>query len=286
MALGIVQGIVISAMLLMPIIGIGHAFEDASVALRNESLENSTTKEVVEAYDSFVAPTVEGVPFRVLGFFGANAVYKNITTVSLEDKEIDMTTLIPDSAKIYANIEKCAEMDMKELSDEEERALRHLVGIFESNEYFMTISAEIINTLATTVSENGLPFELEEPYYSFVSELILVFTGSTSDTVHEDLETILDIYIILENEGLFLAMGGESEDPVRDALLSKDESGNALIYRIVDKLKENERTAKLVTLFTKLTISIMANELNLDESMQQTYESVKSDINETLSISK
>ena len=96
---------------------------------------------------------------------------------------------------------------------------------------------------------------------------------------------MLDVYFILtDNEILILI----SENNI-DALKSKltEASGEVLLIdTIIDTLQENPRTAPLVTLFTKLSVSIMADSLGLDENAVEMYENIKDDFNDILAIDR
>ena len=72
-----------------------------------------------------------------------------------------------------------------------------------------------------------------------------------------------------------------------EILAKKDESGQTVLTRVISKLNSNQRTAKLVTALTKLSITVMADSFGGNGVItEETYENVKEGINEILSIEK
>lgn len=285
-AIGILQGIIVASMILLPLTGISSTVEE-TMDVVEEKVRDEASNELVTAYNEVVAPVTESFPVKTLSFFGGDMMYSLLSTVNVHDTSIDTTEILPDLATIYANILECEGMDWKSLTPQNENSIRSMVETFKNDEFLTSLSAEIVSSFATALASGDAVMELEGPFESFIPEAALVFTATNSQTVGEDLETLMDVYFILSRDGFFVAMAGdEASDEMLSILTKADESGKTIVNKVIEILRQNERTATLVTLLSKISVAVMAENMDLGEDFDVVYENVKGGINTTLAITK
>jgi hypothetical protein len=285
-AIGILQGIIVASMILLPLSGISSTVEE-TMNVVEEKVTDEASNELVTAYNEVVAPVTESFPVKTLSFFGGDMMYSFLSTVNVHDTSIDTTEILPDLATIYANILECEGMDWKSLTPQNENSIRSMVETFKNDEFLTSLSAEIVSSFATALASGDAVMELEGPFESFIPEAALAFTATNSQTVGEDLETLMDVYFILSRDGFFVAMAGdEASDAMLSILTKADENGNTTVTKVIEILRENERTSALVTLISKISVAVMAENMDLGEDFDVVYENVKGGINTTLAITK
>lgn len=285
-AIGILQGIIVASMILLPLSGISSTVEE-TMNVVEEKVTDEASNELVTAYNEVVAPVTESFPVKTLSFFGGDMMYSFLSTVNVHDTSIDTTEILPDLATIYANILECEGMDWKSLTPQNENSIRSMVETFKNDEFLTSLSAEIVSSFATALASGDAVMELEGPFESFIPEAALAFTATNSQTVGEDLETLMDVYFILSRDGFFVAMAGdEASDAMLSILTKADENGNTTVTKVIEILRENERTSALVTLLSKISVAVMAENMDLGEDFDVVYENVKGGINTTLAITK
>ena len=130
----------------------------------------------------------------------------------------------------------------------------------------------ILSEIATAVDNGELTVDVEEPYNEMLRTTLAIFKDSSSQNIEPDMQTILNVYFILAEGGVLNAADGGS-DEMLDAFITDNGEGT-VISRVISELSKNERTKPIVTMLTKLSLSIMAEDLGLDESVDTVYEAV------------
>ena len=284
--LGLVQGVAVAAVLIMPIIGIGTSATAAINELNEKAPEDQSTVELTNAYNTYVKDFAENPVATTLGSLGMNSMYEYIVTVEVCGAQTDMTTLMPDAATLYIKGASLSGFDWKHPTPEQKQTLREMNDVIEANPYFSGISAGLIRGGSKTITSGNFPiFSFPEPFNTIVNEALSIFHTSTKDNLHTDVDTLLDVYFLLADVGVLESLETNSEN-VLGVLTAKDSDGKTAINRIIDTINANERMKPLVTLFTKLSLSIMSDQLGLGEEVVDTYENVKGGLNEALQITK
>ena len=75
----------------------------------------------------------------------------------------------------------------------------------------------------------------------------------------------------------------DSEEALTNALIKTDASGETVIARAIAILKEGgDRTKPIITTLTKLSVTVMAENMGLGEDAAQLYDTVKDNLNSVL----
>jgi hypothetical protein len=129
-----------------------------------------------------------------------------------------------------------------------------------------------------------MPFELEEPFSSLIGSIIKLFETSDRDNLHGDLTTISSVYFILSDDGVLSAIESGDTDTMSDALIKRDANGDTVISKLIDTLRANSRTAELVTTLSKLSVSMLADQLHIEGVTTEVYDDVMESLDDVLAV--
>ncbi len=267
LALGAIQGAVVVAMVLLPVLGVGDVLAETAAVLEDKADEESGAAEFVTMYEQNIKPISESPAVKTLGFLGGHLVYDQITTLEIEKEKLEMRDLLPDAARAYYGIAELDGCDFKNLTDENKESINYVVDVLTSNKYFTQFVADALHALASAYRGGAIPIESEDARIEqIISEVFIIFDGVQANTVRDDIHTLLEAYYILSDDGVLVTISADNakgEDVLR-ALNKKDENGVTVVNKVVKKLNENERTRPLVTLLVKVTVSALAGEMKGD----------------------
>lgn len=281
MCLGLIQGVAVAGLLFMPVIGLGASLTESVAVLNSESPEDETTVQLTQTYNTYLKATVESPAFTILGKCGINALYTKIATVNINDKPSDMTELMPDLTAVIGEASGLKGADFKNLTPENEETIKRMLDTVESSAYLTEVLAGSINTLSHAYTNGAFNLQLGEPFDSIISSAVSIFHTTDSTNVHTDLDTIADVFFILSRDGVLTAFDSGS-DAMLDVLTKRDENGETTVNRVVNTINSNERTKPLVTLITKLSITVMSQQAGISEDALQTYDNIKTSLNEDI----
>ena len=283
--LGFVQGVVVSAILFMPIIGVGNAFTSAVQTLEKEVPDEEVTIAMSEAC-SYVEPIVDGPAFNVLGVFGAKPIYNGLAKIEIDGKDYRATKLLPDIIVIAAEIEKLESVDMKNITPEDEAVLNRILDTVEDDFFLTKLVSGAIRQFALNYKNGVVTITVQAPYDALLDSAIAIFETTDSTNVHADLDTVVEVLLILSREGVIASLDTNSE-ALLTTLTSRDENGQNAVNKVIDAVNANPRTKPLVSMLAKLSVTIMSQQAGLGPGTAETYDNIKGSINnDVLSIDK
>ncbi len=295
MVLGAVQGVVIFAMLMLPILGLGNMLAETASVLAENAEEEEASAEFITIYEENIQPITENQVVQTLGKTGVNFVFKKVTTVYVNETYATVNSIVPDVTRIYFGIDKLDGCDWASLTPEQKESINFVVDVLSSNEYLTALSAETLHALSSAYRGGAIPIKADdERIQQVINEIFIIFDGVQANTVKEDVHTLLDAFYILSDDGVVKQMLEENAQgaDVLEALNAQDENGVTVIDKVVAKLNENQRTRQLVTLLVKVTVSALAGELkgeqpdDVEIDINQTYNDTKDSLNDVLKIDK
>lgn len=286
MALGALQGVAVAGLIMMPVIGLGNSLSESVALLNEKEPDSSFTVSLNENYGTYVASVTENPAAKTLGKLGINAVYKGLATVEINGKKESITELFPTVTMAVGDATKLYHADPKNLTPENEAAIKSILERVEGNDYLTRIVAGTIRSVAYTYTDGVISLNLGEPFDSIIDSAMEIFHTTDETNLTANLNTIADVYFILSQDGVLTAFSAGS-DAMLNALTTRDSTGETAVTRVITTIKANERTKPLVVLITKISVSVMSQQAGLGEDTLETYESIKTGINENiLSIEK
>lgn len=288
MLLGAVQGVAIAVVLLMPAVGILNVAGEAADTLKAEQKAESpdeTTAQFIAGYDTYARPTAESPFFGVISKCGAEKLYSMLATMTVNREEVDLRKESVVLAAAYPDLQKLSGADFSALTPEQEEAMRSLNDRLTVRPYYAKTLSGVLRCLAESADNGTVTLPAEEPFLGIMKEALSIFRTSNETNLNADMNTVLNVYFLLSDNGAMAAFGGDTE-AAKAALTRRNADGKTVINLVIEELNGNVRTKPLVTSLTKLSVSIMASSLGLGEDTEKLYENVKSGVTEVLSIRK
>ena len=277
--LGLLQGAAVAGLLLMPFIGIGNMAKESLTVLEDNAGEEEFTKDLSELYHTYAEEFVENPAISVYSTIGINALYESIATVKIDSEtEANLTKLAPDAALVATEAIKLRGVDMNNLTASDEAAVDAMLTAIDNNDYFAEILAGLLKSASYAYTNGAIEIGLEDPFASIIDSAANVFHTSSRDNIKGDLNTIVDVIFILSRDGV-LSSFSEGSDAILDTLTAKDANGDTTVNKVINVIKSNERIKPLVTVITKISLSVMSEQIGIGEDVTETFENIKQSIN-------
>lgn len=272
LAIGAVEGALVASIIMLPFVAIGDLAGEA-VALADDG--SAEMNEAIEAID----PIANNTTFAFIKTIGGKAILNSFCTVKIDGEKINLRDDMMLAVKLIAvDGSKLSETDWKSLTAEDKAALEAMNTTAGDSEYISIVLSGMLSGMCRAVQNGTIPFELEAPFDSLLSSALEIFATSNKDNIETDIQTLLHVYFILSDNGVLTAMEAEGGD-ITSALAKKDENGETTINKLIAEINKNERSKPLVTSLTKLSLSILCDQLGVGGDSDIVYESVKGGIN-------
>ena len=286
-ALGVVQGVLVAVVVLLPVCGFLTLAGEAREELTNrEDLSPETVEAVDGFYTAYLDDAISSPVVTLIGQYGYDTVFKGLTHATVEGEEYDMREKAVLLAGVAVDVMELKGMDWKAPNPDQQVDIERILHSMAGDEYMAKILAGVLRGSSTALTENIDAFPVEEPFRSIFAEAFGLFSDSDHTNVEGDLNTMLHVYFIMADHEILVLLSEDDTEALKGKLTATDENGTLIIDSVIDELHKNERTDRLVTILTKLSISIMADQLGLSEDVTVMYENVKGGINDALAIDK
>ena len=276
-AVGLLQGLLIAAVIIIPVSGLC----DIAVSAREPLLESrdNPNEFVVTAYD-VIDDVADNPVFELVDKFGGKAVYDSMITVKINDTEYNMGEECVDAIKVITDLIPIInpDFDWQHPTEEQKDALRTMVVDVGNDDLLASLISDIMRGIATCIRGNVLDLGVEGSSKKLLNDSMYMFVTCTRDTIEGDLTLLVDIYLIMCDRNLISAFASGDPEDIRDVLTTKDENGVSAVELILDKLNGHDRASVIITSFTKLSISTIMGSAGLGEEAEELYENVKEDI--------
>lgn len=284
-AVGLVQGLLIAAVIIIPVSGLC----DVAVSAREPLLESKDepNEYIVTAYD--VIDDVSDNPiFELIDKFGANAVYDSMISVKINDTEYNMGDECVGAFKIIADLLPVIspEYDWQHPTEEHKQALANAVSDIGDDRLIAALLSDIMRGMAECVRGNVIDVGIDSKSKKLLDDVMYMFVTSDKYTIEGDLQLLIDVYLIMCDDNLIEAFVSGDPEEIRHVLTEKDADGQTPIEHILARLNSYDRAAHIVTSFTKLSISTIMGSAGFDENTEELYENVKDDITTVLNHNK
>ena len=285
--IGIVQGAIIAFCVLLPVTGfLSLAGDVKAEVLAREDLSVESREKVESLYANWLDEPISSPLVSFIGDVGGEVVFAELTSATVEEEQYDMREKASLIVNVCVDTMELKGMNWQSPTPEQQAAIEKIVDRMGNDEYTARILAGVLRGSSTALTDNIQIFGLEPPYDDLFIEAFSIFIDSNAVNVGGDLDTMLEVYFIMANNDILVLIGENDHEGLKNKLIEKNENEELFIDTIIDTLQSNQRTSALVSLFTKLSVSIMCDNLGLDENTVEVYENVKSDLTDVLNLSK
>ena len=276
--LGLVQGVLVAAVILVPVTGITNVVNEA----KSRSEEPNA---VITFADKYLCEVSNSPIHKTITKFGGEKLFQSLTTIPMDKEHIDARESVYNILHIMEEWQKLGEANLSEMNEEQQAHLTEIVDtIGEDPSISTSIAALVRSMLATPEVRESILAKFDEPFRGFFNEWISVLAQCNKDTLREDMDTLLDVLIIMAEHDVLEAFMAHDSEAMKEALTRNDENGENVITLLVNRFNENDRTAPLVVTLARLSLTLMAGDesLNLDEESLDTFNNVKEGLTESV----
>lgn len=283
---GLAQGIIIAAVVIIPISGLCNIADEAKAPLLEDVEEPNAYIEM--AYNTVINDLADNPVFDLVDAYGGKIVYDQMTAVKIEGEKKDMGKECVGAVKVIADIIPVAKpgTDWFHPTEAQKDALEAAVADIGDSDLVASLLSDIIRGAGVSVQKGKLNIPVEGAAKVLVNDIMGMFATTTRETVEGDLDLVVDVYIIVCDRGLIDTLRNGATDAVRDILTEKDENGKTSVDVLMDRLNEYDRAHHIITSLTKVSLSIMQDSLGFDEDTTELYENVKEDLTTVLNHNK
>lgn len=283
--LGAVHGIVVATVVLLPFVNM----VDIAAGANDKFIEkyDGAVGEIAfcEIYDEYIDDVNDNPIVRAVNAVAARPICNAFATIKVDGKNVDLRDTAAMLIVAADDFSALKEYDWTDPTPEECDELRRIITSVSDDTYVSGVLSGTLRGIATAIERDVFTLEFEEPALGVMEGIVQIFTTLDADSFSLDIRTILDVYELLAKENILPALTTGDADQVSGALVKKDSDGKTVIVRIVDTIRGNEHMKPLVTLFTKLSLSIMMDNVGVDNGAE-IYESVKDGLTTVIAIDK
>lgn len=254
MALGAVQGVLVSIVLLVPVLGLTTTFSGAMEAIRANENKSEAEVEIIELYDNEIKDVVEDPTIKVLSTFGGNLMYDMLATIKVEDNSVKMPEQIDTVLAAYNEIGTLGGADFTALTETQQQSVKNLINIIGESNYFAPVLSSIAKS-AATIAEESMSAEMEEPLKSIMADVFGLFKTSSKETIKGDLNTLCDFFFHLMNEGVLAAANNPENSDITEVFFKVNANGKTTISNAIAILESNDRTKVVVSSLAKISVA-------------------------------
>ena len=282
LALGAVQGLLVSAVVLVPVIGLANMVTETVAQV--ERLDDSTVmastengggdedeadfdiSEILDMYDEYVADVTESPALKLVSKFGGNLISKQISTVKIAGKKQDVRETVPALVGIAVDAMSLTDIDVTNLTQEDKDTITGIIDKIMAQPLTSTIIVEGFRAAANAVTEGAIDLsDVPAPFDEIVVTAVGVYKDSTVETVKSDFGTIVEVFFIVADSGLLTE--SDEIDPI--ALITAPDDENLIVLVLEAFAKNPNFNSIVLDSFDVLAEAITAedSELDLPEEM-------------------
>lgn len=286
--LAAIEGILLFIILLLPVTGILSIVDEAyDVAFESE--ENREDAAIVEQYETIFLPFIDNPAIDFTQKLGSRALSETFATVKIDGEKANVRNDILEIIHIaLVDGPALKGADFNNLTEENKAAIDSIIDSVGDSHFLSGILVGFINGMGNAMKNDIFPVEFGE--FSDVMDGVVEYLSSFSiATFGEDLHTIVNVYYAISDSGVLTAMKDGNKD-IMQLLDQKRQEGDDVLSEIIEVLKSNKRTSKLITAMTKALITNLVPEdatIEINgEQVQISYDTVKDSVSDILSVKK
>ena len=278
---GIVEALVFIGVILTPAVGISEIARESVAIIEANAPDESFTNKLNDKYTAYAKSVSESKVIRIYEKLGVGMLYEKIATLKIDGEKKNMTELTDDVSILISDTMAFKGTNPKRLTTEDEQRIKEMIAVFGENQYLSEILAGTVRSASTAYENGNFPFKVPAPYDELLESALQIFSTTDSQNIISDLNTLADAYFILSSSGALSAFDDGSEEMLA-AMTKTDDSGSSTASRVISVLRSNERTSPLITLITRLSVTVMNGGAGVGDDSLDRYESVKAEINSNL----
>lgn len=281
--LAVIEAVVWIIMVTLPITGVlilvDRAYDESVGSRRSDN-----AAEITEFFDEYIDPFTENPAFTFIESFGCASLADGIATVDIEGEKVNLRNETVSITKVIIfEIPMLKGIDFSNLNEENKVGINNLINGLCESRYMSNLFVGTLQSASSVLNLDIFSSITEEGEFSgFFSSLIDYLESVNTDTLHEDLDTIKNLFYTLSDSGVLKELMNGNTDII-GMLQEQHKAGDNTINELVSILQGNARTASLVKSVTESLISSLVN-VDLGNGVTVTYDTLKESMNDVLSV--
>lgn len=280
--LGALEGVLVMAFLLLPF----TALLRLGVPIMQQiNIEDETANEIFDEVEGLYESPV----IKLISFSGGEFLANELTTINIKGSSVNLSNEIAIGFELGYQISAFMGDGEIEFTPAREAALREALSLLRRSNYIPMLLAGSMNIVADLLDEFIPEMPEDQPMSAnldkLIDELKLFLKGTTKDTVVSDIETFVDLFIILSSSDIFEALGGDDPEEALEALTKEDENGNTIISLMINTLNSNVRTQSIIRTLNEFSLSIVLGSAGIEGEVSGVYDELKDGLNNVIAVS-
>lgn len=275
---GGLEGVLVIVLCLIPI----TSFLNIGTSVTSKiSFEDKNVAEIIDSVEDFNEAPV----FGLIRSMGGELLTYELTSVNLGDRRVNLMNEIEVGFEIYNNVMIIIDNEGEEfvVTAEKQAAIDAVVEMIERSDYLpMVLSSAMHMVSGSFLGE--IPEDPTDPMDKVTAALGDFIESTTPDTITADLRTFVDVFFLLNDNGVMDVLTSGDTEAIMEALSEKDEAGDTIIKKLIRMLGSNPHTQTIIATLNELSVSIMCDSLGFTGDTTQVYEDLKQGLNDIISI--
>ena len=280
LVLGALEGALVASVILLPIASVADIAEDAYEMITETNEERGTEETVAEkVFIEYLDPFAQNPVLGLIDKFGSDLLLDKLASV--EDGGIVLNMRDECASVIrfaFVDIPALKDTDWMNLSEQDKVVVSDVVDFVAGSPYKATIVSEILGYMSDVVKADTMG----DGAADVISAIFDIFDDIDRDELPGVLHVFEDFYFLVSDEGILGGFSSGDRSTLTKAFTEKDENGNTTLSKMTAILESNERTAILVSTFTKMTITVLSDSMGLDQDAITKYNDMKSSVSGAL----
>lgn len=278
--LGALEGALVMAFVLLPITALLRL---GVPVIQNIEVPDEDLNQVLEGVES----VYENPVIQLVSFTGGEFLADELSTVTLEDRRVNLNDELTIGIQLVYQISGFMTEDG--LPADSETALRDALGLLKQSNFLPILLSGAMNIFADAVDQFMPEMPADDPMSSITGKLTTslkdFLKGSSADTVVDDIETFVNLFILLNSNDV-LEVISENPDEALAAFTAKDENGKTVLSKMIATLGSNPRTMPIITALNEISVSVMLQGMGVTGETAEVYDELKTGINNVVSVKK
>jgi len=270
-ALGFIQGIIVTAILLVPISGT-LSTTDVSIARACEEYpEANNALELRDSFDKNFGSSVKNPVMRISSGI-SGFTYNAWSNIKVDGDAVDVRETVHTAVDMLVLLGELSDCDFSSFTPEQKAAVRALTADIYENRHLAILFSATLRSFAKMIDDGAIVVTYEEPVGGFVEHFIDVFSTSDKENLDGDMRTLENVYFIMADDGAIKTMM-ETPDKMLEKFTKIGDDGHTLLGRIELELSENPRMVAISHELATLSMSLILHDKG--QEMEKAEEALK-----------
>ncbi len=277
LAVGFIQGFVVTAILLMPVSGMMNTLDNSIDKVNEKHPEATNAVALRGIYDAFFEGTDKNLVMNTSDII-SGFVYSSYCAAEVDGDDIDLRDTVTSLMDMVVVLGDLARSDFYALNKAEQASFAELTSDIYQDKYLSVVTSGFLRFFATAVKEGYIIITYEDPVGGFFEEYVRVFASSTKENLGGDIVTTQNIYFHMCDANI-LKTFQESPKEVYFKFGEVGDDGTTIFGRMSKEFEKNSRMEGLSNRLTKLSMSLLL--AGRDQDIEKADEALN-DVAETL----